>query len=156
MLTCAFENGNINSLRHVCTNTLVLKNDQILLEKRAERFLEGGKWGLPGGFMERDENVFQAAEREVKEETGFDVKDLKLFAIFTHPDRPNEDRQNVVFFFTAQAGEKTGEPDDESQEQKWFSLDELPPDDQIAFDFADVINLYKRYQTSKFPLPVVK
>lgn len=155
MIECEFENGNKNSLRHTCTNTIVVKDGKILLEKRAERFLEGGKWGLPGGFLERGETIEEGAKREVKEETGYKVYNLKLLAITSNPNRPGEDRQNIVFFFIAEVGEKSEETDDESQAQQWFSLDDLPAADQIAFDFAVIIDLYRKSQKENLVLPVM-
>jgi len=70
MITCTFENGNRASLRHVVVDNLVLQGDRILLVKRAVQLIEGGKWGLVGGFVDRDETIRQAAAREIMEETG--------------------------------------------------------------------------------------
>ena len=55
MLTCTFEDGNKNSLRHVVVDTIVCKDGKVLLVKRIGKLLEGGKWGLVGGFVERDD-----------------------------------------------------------------------------------------------------
>lgn len=59
------------------------KNDRInvskvLIENESGKFLavkekNSGKWELPGGKIERDESRFEAAEREVKEETGLEI-----------------------------------------------------------------------------------
>lgn len=153
MIDCIFEDGNRASLRHVVVDTLVLKDSKILLVKRAAKLLEGGKWGIVGGFVDRDETLAEAAAREVMEETGWQVKDITLFRIKDNPNRPGEDRQNVAFVYLATATEKTGEADWESDEQKWFGFDELPPEDQIAFDHAENIKLYQEYLKNPFTLP---
>jgi 8-oxo-dGTP diphosphatase len=153
MITCTFENGNQNSLRHVTVGCLVIKDGQILLAKRAEGLLEAGKWCLLGGYADRDETTEETGIRESMEESGWKVENMRLLRINDNPNRPHEDRQNIDFIYIADAVEKTGEPDWESAEVKWFALDSLPASDAIAFDHEDSIQLYKRYLAEKFPLP---
>lgn len=155
MITCHFEDGNKALLRHVVVDTLVLQDNKVLLVKRTGKLLEGGKWGLVGGFVDRDETIAQAVEREIYEETGWNVKDLQLLRIVDDPNRPKEDRQNIAFKYICQAVDKTGEADWESDDQQWFSLSELPAKDQIAFDHYDDIALYKKYLKEHFSLPVL-
>src|SRR4051812_2832045 len=92
MITCTFENGNVAApgLRHCVADVLVLKGERILMAKRAAGMLEGGKWALIGGYADRDETLPQTAEREVREETGWSVKDLQLLRINDNPNRPHE------------------------------------------------------------------
>lgn len=155
MITCTFEDGGKALLRHVTVDTIVVRDGKTLLVKRTGKLLESGKWALAGGFMDRDETITEAANREVMEETGWTIKDLTLLRINDRPDRPKEDRQNVEFVHFATAVKKTGEADAESSEQKWFDLDDLPPADEIAFDHTDSIKLYKKYLIEKFVLPVI-
>lgn len=155
MITCTFENGNQNSLRHVTVGCLVIRNGRILLAKRAEGLLEAGKWCLLGGYLNRDETTEQAGIRESMEESGWVIENLRLLRINDNPNRPHEDRQNVDFIYVADAVKKTGEPDWESADVRWFSLDELPASEEIAFDHEDSIVLYKKYLKETFSLPVV-
>src|SRR3989344_3893599 len=142
MLTCTFENGQTASLRHVVVDNLVARGTELLLVKRAEGLHHAGKWCLPGGYVERDETITQAATREIMEETGYEVSNLELLRIKDNPDRRGETRQNISFVHMCVAGERIGEPDAESPEQRWFSLDELPTKEEIAFDHFDNIQLY--------------
>lgn len=153
MITCTFENGNTASLRHVTVGCLVIKDDQILLAKRAEGLLEAGKWCLLGGYMERGETTEQAVVRETLEESGWTITNVRLFRINDNPDRPHEDRANVDFLYTADAVSDSGAHDWESVDLQWFPLDGLPAEDTIAFDHADTIELYKKYLEQPFPLP---
>lgn len=155
MITCAFENGNTASLRHITVDVLLLKDNKILLVKRSMKLSEGGKWGLTGGYMERDETLAEGAAREVYEESGWTLRDLTLLTIKDNPNRPKEDRQNISMTYFAQAVEQTGQPDWESDEIRWWPLDQLPPRDQIAFDHADSIDLYKKYLAENLPLPIL-
>ncbi len=156
MLKCVFEDEGTGLLRHVVADTLVIKGGKILLVKRTATLLEGGKWGVVGGYMERDETVAEAAAREVMEETGWEIKDLTLFRIVDVPFRASDDRQNIAFVYFCTATQKVGEPDWESDEQKWFTFDDLPPKEQIAFDHADHIDLYQNYLKENFALPQMR
>ncbi len=158
MITCSFENGNKTSLRHVTVNAIVVKNDKILFGKRGtfngKPILESGKWGLFGGFFGRDENLIEAVKREVMEESGWEIDNLKLFRINDNPNRPKEDRQNVDIIFIANAVKQIKTSDEEVSKLQWFDLDKLPPKDEIAFDHGDAIELYKKYLKENFPLPI--
>lgn len=159
MITCTFENGNSAPLRHVCVEGIVVKDDKILLCKRGtyngKPILESGKWGLVGGFMDRDENLEQALIREAREESGCIIHNLKLFHIKDNPDRPAEDRQNVAMVYIAQTTDDFVKGNEEAQDLAWFSLDQLPPKDELAFDHADSLELYKKYLSQPFLLPFI-
>lgn len=154
MIQCTFENDAKASLRHVTVDVLVLRDNKILLVKRAKHLLEGGKWASVGGFVDRDETILQAAEREILEESGWKVKDLTYLRVKDSPDRPHEDRQNIAFTLFCFADQEVGEKDNESDEVKWFDLNDLPQEEEIAFDHASDIKLYKKYLKEKFPLPL--
>lgn len=53
-------------------------NGEVLLQKRPE-----GKWGLPGGLMNLGESFEQVAEREVFEEVGLRIRNLRLLNVFS-------------------------------------------------------------------------
>lgn len=156
MITCTFENNNKALLRHVTVNAIVVKDNQILLGKRGtfngKPILESGKWGLLGGFFNRDENLIQAVKREVMEESGWEIDDLKLFRINDNPHRPMEDRQNVDIIFIANAVKQTGKSDEEVSRLEWFDFDKIP---EMAFDHGDSVELYKKYLREKFALPIL-
>jgi len=156
MINCTFENGNKASLRHVIIDALVLKDDKILLVKRTKKLLEGGKWALVGGYVERDENLYQTVEREIREETGYTVKDVTFLCVRHNPYRPHEDRQNIAFVFFSTAVEKVGEHDWEEDETKWFDLDKLPEPESIAFDHLKNIELYQQFKQNKITIPLLQ
>jgi 8-oxo-dGTP diphosphatase len=159
MITCTLENNNQVLLRHVTVNAIVVKNNQVLLGKRGtfhgKPILEFGKWGLLGGYLDRDENLIQAVKREVMEEGGWTVNDIRLLRINDNPKRPKEDRQNVNFVFVADAVKQIKDSDEEVSRLQWFDLDKLPSKEEMAFDHEDNIELYKKYLKEKFFLPVL-
>ena len=153
MINCEFENGNKASLRHGVVHDIVVKDNKILLEKRADnKALEPGKWALPGGFIDRDETAEEAALRELLEETGWTGKIISLLRINTQPNRPHEDHQNIALDFIVEPIEQIGVGDKEVSDLQWFSFDELPPN--LAFDHQESIELYLSYIKEKFTIPL--
>lgn len=156
MIKCFFENGKGAFLRHAVVNVIIVKNNKILLQKRSEKIIEGGKWGLAGGFMEKNETIKKAAEREVFEETGYRINNLTLLTIIDKPNRLNDaDRQSIAFVFFCEAGEKQGKSDWEATEQKWFTFDSLPKKEDFAFDHLEFIEIYLKYKKENLPLPIL-
>ncbi len=70
----------------VAAGVVVVRDDTILLNQRdIEPGL--GKWGLPAGYVDLDERVEDAAIREVKEETGLDVRLEGLLGVYSNLER---------------------------------------------------------------------
>ncbi len=156
MITCRFENAREGALRHVAVDGIVLNPaGQALLVRRRPDLVEGGKWSMPGGFVDRDETIFTATRREIHEETGYEVSTIDLFAVISDPNRNDNDRQNISFVFTARVGEQTAQPDDESVDQQWFDLDALPGSDAMAFDHLRLLEMYGEHRLARNPGPVV-
>lgn len=139
MITCYYKNYFNASLRHIVVDALVIKNQKILLVKRAGKWLESGKWALPGGFMDRNETTKQTAFREIQEETGYQTKIIKLLKISDTPHRRHEDRQNISFIYLASPVKKVSQFDAEVSEVKWFFLNHLPDEKNMAFDHLKII-----------------
>jgi len=153
MVICRFENGGTAQLRHVVTHAIVEKDNSILLVKRSMNLLEGGKWGLPAGYLEINETANQGILRELHEETGWEGRVLELFRIITKPNRPNEDRQNVAFEFIVEATQKTGNMDHESSAVEWIPWESIQFE-ALAFDHGETLMLYKQWKDHKFQLPL--
>ncbi len=119
----------------ISTDTVVIKDDEVLLVRRAiEPFRD--QWVLPGGLMDIGEKIEQTAVREVREETGFDVKLLKLIGVYSGPHRDPRGTTAAVCFLAEIIG-KAGDHDHEISEVKFFPLDELP--NRMGFDHRDMI-----------------
>lgn len=155
MLSCYFEDGDkaVPSLRHIAADGLVVRKNEILLVRRAPHLLEGGKFAIPGGYMNRDETTKEAALREVLEETGWKCKVKEFFGIADGPNR-GDDRQNISIFFIMEPVEEVEKPDAEVTEVQWFPFDALPKPEEVAFDHYQVILAYKDYIEGKRTLPV--
>jgi 8-oxo-dGTP diphosphatase len=146
MVTCKFENGNEATLRHVVLHALVEKDGKLLLEKRAPHLLEGGKWSLPGGYLDVNETAEEGVLRELYEETGWTGEVIELLRINSNANRPKEDRQNVALEFIVKPLEKIGTGDHEVSDLAWVALEDIPDANELAFDHGETIALYKRYK----------
>jgi len=126
---------------YLSTDCVIINSaKQILLIKRAIEPCVGS-WVLPGGLVEIGETTEQAVVREVKEETGLDIKDPQLLGVYSDPRRDSRWHcVNVTYFSTEFSGELVG--NEESSEQKFFDLDDLPED--IGFDHKQIIEDYKK------------
>lgn len=145
MISCEFENGDKTSLRHATVDVIVFNEDKtkVLLVKRAQKMtFEAGKWVVPGGYVDRDELVENAARREALEETGYELKSIQYIKFVDNPNRPGEDRQSIAFVYEAIAGDKVAEPDDESEDIRWFRLYELPTEKDFGFDHYEHLRKY--------------
>lgn len=154
MITCQFEKGHKTSLRHVVTHAICSTENQILLVKRNPDLLEGGKWALPGGFLDRNESIYQGVLRELLEETGWVGEIMYLFRINSNPNRPAEDRQNVAFDFIVKPVKRIAESDKESSIVEWVDISQIN-NAELAFDHGESLDLYLKYRSKKFSLPVI-
>lgn len=154
MIICEFENGRKAKLRHVTVGAIAVnEKKEVLLVKRAvsHRF---GKYSIPGGFLDRDENSEMATLRELKEETGYNGEIVSLFRINDNPNRPKEDRQNVDFLYIVKI--TGGEPkiNKEVSQIRWFTKSDIPGDGDFAFDHRESILKYFEHLKKPLKLPL--
>ena len=81
-------------------------------------------WTLPGGGVKRNESLMDAVTREVREEVGITINDLRECGSLFND---KEYRRNTIWVFATQVSSDQLEIDDlEVEEAKWFPQDELP------------------------------
>jgi 8-oxo-dGTP diphosphatase len=109
---------------------------QILLIQRKNEPYKG-RWALPGGFIEMDETLLEAAVRELREETGLNVPVLEQFRTFDAIDRDPRHR-TISTVFIGSVGNESGslKASSDASRAKWHSIDNLP---DLAFDHKDII-----------------
>lgn len=131
--------------------TAVFSEGRILL---VQEWLDGG-WTLPGGWADEGDSPREAAERECREESGYEVKVQRLVALrdrSRHEYRPRHvgGIWKVLFLAELTGGEAT--VSDETTAVGFFALDQLPPL-SLARTLPEDIELARRYALEPTRLP---
>ena len=124
---------------------VVFKEDKILMVKETI----DGKWSLPGGWADIGLTPFEVAKKEVFEESGLEVKPLRLLAVHDKKCHPHPvDIYHVYKMFILceiLGGEMRGSM--ETSEVNWFGLHELPPLSELRITASQIQLMfeYKNY-----------
>ena len=125
--------------------TLIADNDKILLGKRSQTVFKGGKWSLPGGFIEFDEDFLSAAHREIKEETNLSVEIISLLSVVSNFLAP--ELHTLVIVLLAKQISGPLRPGDDMVELEWVPFSgPLPP---MAFEADE--HIIRRYHWTHLP-----
>ncbi len=109
----------------------------LLIERAHEPY--SASWALPGGFVEMDENLEQAALRELEEETG--VKNVFIEQLYTFGDPGRDPRGRVIsvaYYALVNLAEHPVRSASDASKVHWFEIDRLP---ELAFDHAQIMQV---------------
>ena len=116
-------------------NLLVERADdgRLMLTRRAREPFRG-MWDLPGGFVEEGEAPEVGALREIREETGLDVRITEFLAVFedVYESTPRQHTMNLFWRAICDEPDSAVAASDVS-EIGWFLREELPPAEDLAF-----------------------
>lgn len=118
----------------VIFSTLSNTDYVLLIQRKNDPFKD--EWALPGGFLETDETFETGAKRELKEETGLDLKALKQIGVFGAIGRDPRGRTISIAFVGTFPGTPKVEAADDAKNAKWWPLNNLP---NLAFDHSEII-----------------
>lgn len=107
----------------------------LLIQRNIEPFK--GKWALPGGFVRIDENLEEAALRELEEEAG--VSKVYLEQLYTFGELKRDPRERVVtvaYYALVKLSNHKVRGGTDASHAAWFDVSDLP---KVAFDHEEVI-----------------
>ena len=123
----------------------------LLIQRKNEPFK--GKWALPGGFVGIDEELENAAARELAEETGLVDVTLEQMHTFGNVGRDPRGRQiTIVFMGIATKRQNKIKAGDDAEKVQWFDIEKLPKD--LAFDHNEVVEFGIRKLKTKRASPL--
>ncbi len=95
------------------------------------------RWALPGGFVDMDETLEQAASRELDEETGLVDVALNQFKAFSTPGRDPRGHTISLIFTGLVSKDANARAGDDAKNVCWFNIKKLP---SLAFDHNEIIH----------------
>lgn len=111
----------------------------LLIQRDLEPF--EGKWALPGGFVQMDETLEEAALRELREETG--VKNVYLEQLYTFGAVDRDPRERVVsvaYYALVNLYDHEIQAATDARNACWFAVDDVPV---LAFDHDHILSDHK-------------
>lgn len=117
----------------------VIKNNEILLLKHSYQ----NSWGLPGGWMQKGEELTQTMEREIQEELNILAKVVDIFEIKSVLKRPIIDVAVVCHYVSG----KIKEDQVEVEKATFFPIDALP--DNIISTHRPYLERYLKHFKAK-------
>jgi len=120
---------------------------KVLLLRESKDYVDGteeGKWDMPGGRIEPDEEVRDGLVREVKEESGLDVVPGKLLGVFDgFPVIQGEKCHVVRIYFLCEADTDTVTPSKDHDSFDWIEPDAVT-DKILMGDIAEMLEEAKK------------
>jgi 8-oxo-dGTP diphosphatase len=108
---------------------------RVLLIRRKNQPFKGA-YALPGGFVDIGETVEAGCRREVREETGLDVEELRLVGVYSDPARDPRGHTASAAFLALLEEVKTPTAGDDAAAADWVENWRAAP---LAFDHAKII-----------------
>lgn len=140
----------------IIVSTVVNKNGKLLMVQESQKKCYG-QWNFPAGHLDENEDVFEGAKRETKEETGYDVKLTSILSIQNYINKKNEQIIRINFNAEIISGEIEFDKE-EILNVKWIPLEELNnmDDEKIrAVDtIRDIVNDVKNKK--EYSLDIIK
>jgi len=125
-----------NNAKGTATTIFMNKDGEILFSKRAID-PHKGKYDIPGGFINYNENAYDAAVREVREESGVTIKKPELLGVWHNEYLPGQvSTCDLMFIATEWEGEFV--PQDDVAALEWKPITFIESD-QFAWSYPGML-----------------
>ena len=134
----------------VDTRGVVFRNNEILLVKE----LSDGCWTLPGGWADPLESAAESVVREVKEESGFDTRAVKLLAVYDRSKHPHEPPVPYhVYKLFVRCELLGGAPADsiETESSQFFPKDRIPELSRTRITAGQISRMFEHLENPGLP-----
>lgn len=124
----------------------VFRDDRVLLvQERSD-----GKWALPGGWVDVGESASEAAAREVREETGYDVRPRRLLAVWDKGKHVMRQDPFHIYKLVFECALVAGEPTTsiETSAVEFFAVTGLP---ELSTHRVTAIQIERLYTLHRMP-----
>lgn len=130
----------------VAVDVIIEKNDKLLLVTRKGKPY-ADKLALPGGRVEINETVEEAARREVMEETGLSVDIVDMLGIYSNPKR--DPRGHIIsIVFIARTKTISVKAGSDASAAQWFDTDSIKKE-YLAFDHFKILQDYIKWKDNR-------
>lgn len=128
---------------------VVFRDDKILLVKeRAD-----GGWTLPGGWADVGDSPAECVVREIREESGYETRAVKLLAVYDRSRHGHPVHPNYVYklFFLCELLGGTAVPSIETEAVDFFAVDNLPPLSLSRVTAVQIQRMFDHYRHPEWP-----
>lgn len=135
----------------------VLEKDRKILMVQEKKPYCYGKWNLPTGKLELNKSILQNTVKEVKEETGYDVKLIDLIGVYNYISSRSQNLTRFQFRCKIIGGEESF-PKEELLAIKWFTKEEIDtmPDENLRSAYVIRAILENYFDGKSYPLGIIK
>lgn len=140
----------------IIVGTVIKQLDKLLMVQEAQKKCYG-QWNFPAGHLDENENIFDAAIRETKEETGYNIKLTSVLSIQNFINKKGEQRIRINFNAEIISGEIEFDKE-EILDVKWISLEKLKQiGDEKIRAVETIRDIVKDLENNKkYPLDIIK
>jgi 8-oxo-dGTP diphosphatase len=137
----------MDKIPKIGVGVFVFKNGKFLIGKRRNAHGDG-TWSVPGGHLEFGEELEETAEREVREETGLEIDNVRFGAV-TNDIFDNENKHYLTVWMLSNwlSGVESITEPDKFVQQRWVDFETLPKNLFLPWDQLKTSIFYDEIKT---------
>ena len=140
----------------VVVGVIIEKDGKFLLIQEGK--VDKGKWNIPAGWLDLNEEIIPGAIRETKEETGLDINITGLLGVYSSSKLVGKNITHPVrFIFAAKPlNQKLNYSQDEILDAKWFTYEEIKTMGEKLRSQTIIRQIEDYLAGERYPLAIIK